>query len=194
MSDCLWRHRLCSPWNSPGQNTGVGRFSLPQGISPTQGSNPGLPYCRWILYQLSPKGNLRALEWVTYSFSSGSSWPRSQTGVSYIASRFFTNWTIKVSPNHCKELRNASMSICNDVCKCQVLWRLKSSKLCKMERIIRLSCYLNGRFCESLALMHMWDGLKRTIDFPFTTLPVSGLCIDYFRKHCTMPFFGTHII
>ena len=42
-----------SPWNSPGQNTGVDSFSLPQGIFPTQGSNPGLPYCRWILHQLS---------------------------------------------------------------------------------------------------------------------------------------------
>ena len=42
-----------SPWNSPGQNTGVGSFSLLQGMFLTQGSNPGLPYCRWILYQLS---------------------------------------------------------------------------------------------------------------------------------------------
>ena len=33
---------LSTPWNSPGQNTGVGSLSL-QGISPTQGSNPGLP-------------------------------------------------------------------------------------------------------------------------------------------------------
>ena len=33
----------CSPWNSPGQNTGVGSLSLLQGIFPTQGSNPGLP-------------------------------------------------------------------------------------------------------------------------------------------------------
>ena len=41
-----------SPWNSPGQNTGVGSLSLLWGIFPTQGSNPGLPYCRWILYQL----------------------------------------------------------------------------------------------------------------------------------------------
>ena len=29
-----------SPWNSPGQNTGVGRLSILQGIFPTQGSNP----------------------------------------------------------------------------------------------------------------------------------------------------------
>ena len=28
----------CSPWNSPGQNTGVGSLSLLQGIFPTQGS------------------------------------------------------------------------------------------------------------------------------------------------------------
>ena len=43
----------CSPWNSPGQNTGMGSLSLLQGIFPTQGSNPGLPHCRRILYQLS---------------------------------------------------------------------------------------------------------------------------------------------
>ena len=33
-----------------------GRLFLLQGIFPTQGSNPGLPNCRRILYQLSPKG------------------------------------------------------------------------------------------------------------------------------------------
>ena len=44
-------------WNSPGQNTGVDSLSLLQGIFPTQGSNPGLPHCRRILYQLSHKGS-----------------------------------------------------------------------------------------------------------------------------------------
>ena len=52
---------LYSPWNSPGQNAGVGSLSLLQGIFPTQGSNPGLPHCRWILYQLSHKGSLLAI-------------------------------------------------------------------------------------------------------------------------------------
>ena len=52
-SDSLWPHGLYSPWNSPGQNTGVGSFSLLHGIFPIQGSNPGLPCCRQILYQLS---------------------------------------------------------------------------------------------------------------------------------------------
>ena len=49
-------HGLYSPWNSPGQNTGVGSLFLLQGIFPTQTSNPGLPHCRQILYQLSHKG------------------------------------------------------------------------------------------------------------------------------------------
>jgi len=57
MSNCLWPHGLYSPWNSPGQNTGVGSLSLLQGIFPTKGSNPGLPHCRRILYQLSHKGS-----------------------------------------------------------------------------------------------------------------------------------------
>ena len=38
-------------------NTGVGSLSLLQGIFPTQESNWGLLYCRWILYQLSYQGN-----------------------------------------------------------------------------------------------------------------------------------------
>ena len=53
MSNSLESHRLYSPWNSPDQNPGVGSCSLLQGIFPTQGSNPGLPQCRQILYQLS---------------------------------------------------------------------------------------------------------------------------------------------
>ena len=44
---------IYSPWNSPGQNSGLGSLSLLQGIFPTQGLNPGLPHCGRILYQLS---------------------------------------------------------------------------------------------------------------------------------------------
>ena len=85
----------CSPWTSPGWNTGVGSLSRLHGIFLTQGLNPGLPRCRWILYQLSHKGYPRILEWVAYPFSSRSSQPRNWTGVSYIADRFFTNWAIR---------------------------------------------------------------------------------------------------
>ena len=49
--------RLLCPWDSPGENTGVGRHSLLQEIFLTQGWNPGLPYCRHILYHLSHQGS-----------------------------------------------------------------------------------------------------------------------------------------
>ena len=73
VSDSLRPDGLYSPWNSPGQNTGVGSHFLLQGIFPTQGSNPRPLHCRQILYQLSHKGSPRILEWVAYPFSSGSS-------------------------------------------------------------------------------------------------------------------------
>ena len=92
--------RTIQSMESPGQNTGVGSLSLLQGIFPTQGSNPGLPHCRWILFQLSHKGSPRILEWVAYLFSSRSSWPRNQTSVSCVAGGFFTNWAIKEAPDH----------------------------------------------------------------------------------------------
>ena len=88
MSDSLQPHGLYSPWNSPGQNTGVGSLSLLQGIFPTQGMNPGLPHCRRVLYLLSLQGSSRILEWVIYFFSR-SSRPRNWTEVSCIAGGFF---------------------------------------------------------------------------------------------------------
>ena len=95
VSDSIVMDYIYSPWNSPGQNTGVGSLSLLRQIFPTQGLNPGLPHCRQLLYQLSHKGSPRILEWVACPFSSGSSWPRNQTGVSCIAGGyFFTNWAI----------------------------------------------------------------------------------------------------
>ena len=42
--------------DSPDRNTGMGCHALLQGIFPTQVSNPSLPYCSWILYQLSYQG------------------------------------------------------------------------------------------------------------------------------------------
>ena len=56
MSDSSQPHGLYSPWNSPGQNTGVGSLSLLQGIFLTQKSNWGLLQCRQLLYQLSYQG------------------------------------------------------------------------------------------------------------------------------------------
>ena len=62
VSDSLQPHRLYSPWNSPGKNTGVGTHSLLWGIFPTQGSNPGLPHCTQTLYQLSHQGSFSSVQ------------------------------------------------------------------------------------------------------------------------------------
>ena len=95
----------CSPpgtsvhGESPGKNIGVGCHGLLHVIFPTQGLNPGLPYCRWILYHLRQQASPRILEWVaypfSYPFSMWTSWPRNQTGISCIAGRFFTNWATR---------------------------------------------------------------------------------------------------
>ena len=51
--------------------SGVGSLFFLQGIFPTQGSNPGVPHCKKILYQLSHKGSPKILGWVDYPFSRG---------------------------------------------------------------------------------------------------------------------------
>ena len=93
-------------WN-PMDYTQFMEFSRPEywsgwpfpspGDLPNLQINPRLPNSRWFLYQLSHKGNPRILEWVACHFSSESSKPRNQTGVSCIAGRFFTNWAIRES-------------------------------------------------------------------------------------------------
>ena len=86
-----WYPTLCDPMDcslpgfsvhgdSPDKNTGVSCHVLLQEIFPTQGFNPGLPYCRWILYCLNHQGTPRILEWVAYPFSSRSSRSRNRTG------------------------------------------------------------------------------------------------------------------
>ena len=53
MSDSLWLHgpaRPLCPWDFPGKNIGMDCHFLPQGIFLSQGSNPSLLNCRWILY------------------------------------------------------------------------------------------------------------------------------------------------
>ena len=109
-TEATWQQQQCLKWKScrtlcdpmdcivsPGQNTGVGSHSLLQVIFPTQGSNPGIPHCRRILYQLSHQGSPRILEWGAYPFSRGSSWARNRPGVPCIAGGFFTRWATKES-------------------------------------------------------------------------------------------------
>ena len=92
---------LYSPWNSLGQNTGVGSLLLLQGNL----TNPGLPHCGQILYQLSHRGSPRILGQVAYPFSMRSSWPRNRTRVSSISGGFFTNRAIR-------ETKNLTLVVC----------------------------------------------------------------------------------
>ena len=104
-SKLKWRslthvHLLVTPWTIPSVEFSrpeywSGSCSLLQGIFPTQGSNPGLPHCRWILSQLRYQGSPRILEWVAYPLSSGSFQPRNQTRVFCTAGGFFNSWATK---------------------------------------------------------------------------------------------------
>ena len=99
MTNSLQLHGLYSPCNSAGQNTGVDSLSLLKGIFPTQESNPGLPHCRQILYQLSQKGSPRILEWVGGLSLLQQIFPTQELNrVSCSAGWFFTNWDIREAP------------------------------------------------------------------------------------------------
>ena len=56
MSDYLRPHGLYSPWNSPGQSTGVVTFPFSSDL-PNPGIEPRSPAMQQILYQLSHKGS-----------------------------------------------------------------------------------------------------------------------------------------
>ena len=116
MSYSLRPHGGYSPWNSPGQNTGVGSLSCLQGIFTTQTSNPGVPHCRRIL-PAEPQGRPRILEWVAYLFSRGSFQPRNWTRVFCIAGGFFTNWAMRGKPHYVivefSSVAQSCLTLCN---------------------------------------------------------------------------------
>ena len=128
LSNSLWPHGLYSPWNSPGQNTGVGSLSLLQGIFPTQGSNPGLPYCRQILYQLSYQGSPRILEWVAYPLSSDLSNP----GIKLVSPALQTDSLPTELPRKTltsKVIPKEAISGCLKASECRKRWLLESTAI-----------------------------------------------------------------
>ena len=96
--------------DSPGKNIGVGCHALLQGIFPTQGSKPGLPLCRWILYCLSHQ----LIAWVQLDLKS----VNIQPGVPC--------WSLQQKPTQFKstvqkkekKCGKASHSVCVCVCVC----------------------------------------------------------------------------
>ena len=91
-SDSLQPLGLYSPWNSPGQNTGVGSLFLLQGIFPTQGSNPGLPHWRQAdTLPAEPQGKPKNTGVDSLFLLQGIISTQESNRVSCIAGRFFTN-------------------------------------------------------------------------------------------------------
>ena len=94
-----------SPWNSPGQNTGVGSLSLLQGIFPTQKLNPGLLHCRQMIYEPSYEGRPQwELHW-TYDINpfwmvlifKKLSLPTHECGISFSLNVLFFNNALSLS-------------------------------------------------------------------------------------------------
>ena len=106
-------HGPYSPWNSPGQNTGVGTHSLLQGIFPTHGSSPGLPHCRQILYQLSHQGSPGILEWGSLSFlqqiflTQDSNWESPALQADYLLAELSRIGAFKLD---CKEVKQVNIN------------------------------------------------------------------------------------
>ena len=99
VSDCFQPHGLYSPWNSPGQNTGMESHSFLQGIFPTQGLNPGLPHCKEILYQLSHQGNSKYILSPPCGMWDLSSLTRDQTRPPALEAQSLNHWTAREVSN-----------------------------------------------------------------------------------------------
>ena len=106
MSNSLQPNGLYSSWNSPGQNTGVGSPSHVHGIFWTQGSNPGLPLCRRILYQLSHLGSciVKAMVFPVVMYGCELDHKEDWT----LENWFFQIVMLEKSPLECKEIKPIS--------------------------------------------------------------------------------------
>ena len=89
---CGKPNRLLCPLDFPGKNTRVGCSFLLQGIFLTQGSNPGLLHCRWILYRLSRQGSqcYDSFRWTAKEFS------QTYTFTFFICRRY--SWSMQSKP------------------------------------------------------------------------------------------------
>ena len=91
------------PWDSPGNNTGVGCHFLLQCMKVKSESEvaQSCPTLRDPMDCSLPGSSVHAipqariLEWFAIPFSRISSWPRNQSWVSHIAGKFFTIWATR---------------------------------------------------------------------------------------------------
>ena len=82
-------HGLYSPWNSPGQNTGLGSFSLLQGIFPTHGLNPFSHIAGGFFTSWTTRETQGYWSGYRFPFPGDLPYPGMESRLSCIASRFF---------------------------------------------------------------------------------------------------------
>ena len=95
VSDSLWPHGQYSPWNSPGQNTGMGSLSLLQGILPNPGIKPRSPTLQADSLPAEPQGKPKNTG-VDSLFLRQRIFPTQELNWGLLHCRwFFTNWAIR---------------------------------------------------------------------------------------------------
>ena len=116
--------------------------------SPGDLSNPGIkqrfPTLQVDSLPAKPQGKSKnTLKWVAYPFSSGSSRPRNQTGVSCIAGGFFTNWAIREA------------QLIQRAIKCSSIWSQNTKKVLIPFKLIQIQCNPNKN-CNSFSFFASW--------------------------------------
>ena len=94
MSDSLRPHGLC-PWNSPGQNTGMGSLPLPPEDLPNPRIQPRSLALQADSLPAEPQGKPKNTGISSLSLLQQIILTQELTTVSCIAGRFFTNWAIR---------------------------------------------------------------------------------------------------
>ena len=146
MSDSLQPHELYSPWNSPGQNTGAGSCSLLQGIFLTPGSNPGLPHCRRILYQLSHQEAHRLWE--------GKIFPKSKDWQMWLYNNLVV--VVQLTARSCPTLQSHGLQHARSPCPSS---SLGVRKFMSIEWVIHPSHFVTLTFClQSLPVSWLFPG------------------------------------
>ena len=129
------------------QSTKVGCHALLQGLFPTQGSNPRLTHCRWILYHLSHQRIPRRLEWVAYPFSREFSQLRNRTRVSCIEGGFFTSWVTREAPSSTERVP-LQMYCVEGLWKLSIFLSYKRNFLAKLNSLITFVISYGSSVCN----------------------------------------------
>ena len=123
------------------------------------------------------------LEWVAYPFSSGSSQPRNQTGVSCIAGRFFTSWATREALKQCWAVKKSYRVWDINPLGSITLYYLETSALRSSEVGIldlTLSSFLSSFFLSFfLWPQGIWD-----ISFPTRDQTHTSCCGSTEFNHC----------